>query len=309
MKKKDKKNSIDYWNRHATQWENMAYNKEKTYMSFPSSEQRENITVHEIEKITKNKNVSIVDLGCANGELVRHLLRNGFTNVRGIDNSEQMIATAKQLLKKAMPTASADAVFSVEDVDSLKGDEVFDIITGMGIVEYLLDADAFFSRLGERVTKGGYAFIESRNKLFNLFSANQYTVQSDITALVKARDTVARLSPIQDSKEIEQLVRNTYRTIGEHLQIINPQKTLAKKEFEKYPFTLPQYTPQEIEVLCKRNRLTLKYIIYYHPHPFPPSFISSFPHVFNRIAYDMEPLGYTPIGATICSSFIAVIQK
>lgn len=309
MKKKDKKYSIAYWNRHASDWEKMAYNKEKKYLRFPSSEQRENITVKEIKKIASGKNVSIMDLGCANGELVRHLLRDGFKNVRGVDNSAKMIALAKQFLKKEMPVLDANGIFSVYDVDSLKENESFDMITGMGIIEYLLDLNSFFSKVSQGLKKGGYAFIESRNKLFNLSSANRYTEESDIGTLVKSVRDSARFSPIQDKKAIEKIVLRTFVSIGGQLKTVIPQKSKKRKKFESYPFSLPQYTPQEIEAWCKKHSLKVKYVIYYHPHPFPPEFSQKFPQIFNRIALEMEPLGYTPIGATLCSSFIAVIEK
>lgn len=309
MKKKDKKNSIAYWNRHASDWEKMAYNKEKKYLSFPSSAQRENITVNEIEKIAPGKNVSIIDLGCANGELVRHLLRDGFKNVRGVDNSAKMIALAKQFLKKEMPAIDANAVFSINDVDNLKENSYFDVITGMGIIEYLLDLNAFFSKVARGLKKGGYAFIESRNKLFNLYSANRYTEESDMATLVKSVRDSARFSPIQDKKAIEKIVLQTFVSIGDQLKTVTPQKSKEGNKFESYPFSLPQYTPQEIAALCQKHSLKVKYIVYYHAHPFPPNFSREFPQTFNRIALGMESLGYTPIGATLCSSFIAVIQK
>ena len=309
MNKKDKKNSIAYWNRHASDWEKMAYNKGKKYLRFPSSEQRENITVNEIKNISSSKNVSIIDLGCANGELVRHLLRDGFKNVHGVDNSEKMIALAKQFLKKEMPAVDANAVFSVADVDGLKENGSFDMIIGMGIIEYLLDLNSFFSKVSQGLKKGGYAFIESRNKLFNLCSANRYTEESDISTLVKSLGDSARFSPIQDKKEIEKIVLRTFIAIGNHLKTATPQKAKERNKFETYPFSLPQYTPQEIEVLCQKHSLKVKYIVYYHAHPFPPKFSRELPPTFNRIALGMEPLGYTPLGATLCSSFIAVIQK
>lgn len=309
MIKTDKNNSIKYWNRHAKDWRKMAYDKNKAYLRFPSSGQREEITIKEIGNLARNKNVSIIDLGCGDGELVRNILGKGFRNVRGIDNSERMIAVAKQILKKKMSQIDANRIFSIDDVDSLKRDKTFDFVTGMGIIEYLLDIRAFFLRLTQILKPGGYAFIESKNKLFNLFSANKYTYKSDMMELVRKSDDVKRFSPVRDKKEIEKIAIKTFISIGNNLKNIKSGGNYKKPEFEKYPFYLPQYSPQEIEALCKKYNLKLKYVIYYHPHPFPPKFEGDFPKTFNRIALSMEPLGYTPLGAVLCSSFIAVIQK
>jgi hypothetical protein len=93
------------------------------------------------------------------------------------------------------------------------------------------------------------------------------------------------------------------------MKSLKARRNHKQMNFEKYPFSLPQYTPHEIESLCKKHGLKLKYAIYYHPHPFPPKFENLFTQTYNKMAWLFEPLGYTPLGATICSSFIAVIKK
>ena len=78
---------------------------------------------------------------------------------------------------------------------------------------------------------------------------------------------------------------------------------------DKFPFQLPQFTPGQIESFSSKQGLKLEYVIYYHFHPFLPKFEKDFPVIFNRIALNMQPLGYTVLGATACSSFIALIKN
>ena len=310
MKTKNKKDSIKYWDEHARDWEKMAYDKEKKYLKFPTSQQRQDITINEIEKLASTKKVSIVDLGCANGELVRTLLKKGFINVKGIDNSKKMTEVAKKILKKEIPHIDPNKIFFVDDVNYLNKNEIFDFVTAMGLIEYLINIDAFFKKLYHLLNRGGYAFIESRNKLFNLFSANKYTYKSPTRELVEELEDIKVFSPIKDEKEIEDIIIKTFISIGKNLENIKLSKEDKRIEkFDRFPFELPQATPKEIEILCKKHNLKLRYVVYYHPHPFLPKFENNFPTIFNRISLPMQPLGYTPLGATICSAFIAIIQK
>ncbi len=310
MKKEDKIDSIRFWDDHAQLWEEKAYDKRKTYLRFPTSQKRQEITIQNIEKLALNKKVSIIDIGCANGELVRTLLRKEFTNAKGIDNSKNMINTAKKELIKELPHLDPDNIFSVSDADNFNVEKPVDFITAMGLIEYLIDIDGFFNKLYNILKPGGYVFIESRNKLFNLFSANEFTQESKIKELVKELKDIEKFSPIRDENEIEEIIRKTFISIGKSLENVEEKKEEKETtKFKKYPFKLPQYTPNEIEAFCKKSGLRLKNIIYYHPHPFIPKFENKIPKTFNRIALLMQLLGYTPLGATICSSFVSVIEK
>ena len=307
MKEENKKKSINYWNKHASHWSGIAYDKNQKYLNFPSSGQREEITISEIEKFAKSKRESILDIGCADGELVISLLKRGFVNIMGIDNSREMIKFAKKRLKKEISKNTSETFF-VSDADNLMKNKEFDFVTAMGLIEYLLNLNVFFDKLAGILKPGGRAFIESRNELFNLFSANNYTVKSNIPKLIDSLEDVKKLSPIQDKKEIEKVVIKTFIAIGEEMKKFKPMIN-KPKVFDNYPFKLPQATPKDIEKFCRKHKLELEYVIYYHPHPFLPGFADVFPQTFNKIALLMQPLGYTPLGAVFCSSFIAVIKK
>jgi hypothetical protein len=155
----------------------------------------------------------------------------------------------------------------------------------------------------------GTAFIESRNKLFNIFSANDYTSNiKDMPNLIKELDLIEYLSPIQ-SKSTDRIVFETMAEISNGLSSKDLGSDIKKKSFRKYPFELPQYTPLEFVDLCKEANLTMKEVVYYHCHPFAPRYGIEFPQIFNKIGVLMQPLGYTPIGAIICSAFVSKIEK
>jgi len=305
MKQEDKQDSIKYWDEHAHLWEGKAYDKDKQYLNFPVSQQRQDITVEAVEKMAKDKSASIIDFGCADGELVIDLLKRGFTNIKGIDNSSEMIETAKEKMRKEVSDLNPDKVFFVADADDFDEAEKFDFVIAMGLIEYLLDIDGFFGKLKRILKPNGCAFIESRNKLFNLFSANEHTVRSSMSELTEELKDVARFSPINQKDEVEKIAAKTFSLVPENLKDIGGGET---KKFEKFPFDLPQFTPKEIESFCHKQELKLENVVYYHYHSFLPKFEKEFPIVFNRLALLMQPLGYTPLGATNCSAFIALIK-
>ncbi len=310
MKKKDKKDSIRFWNEHAEVWQEKAYDKKGEYLNFPVSQQRQDITAQKIEEMADNKNVSIIDFGCADGELVRALLKKGFINAKGMDNSTKMIETAKKMLKEEMPDIEPDKIFFVGDADNFDKREKFDFVVAMGLIEYLIDIDKFFQNLKSILKPGGFALVESRNKFFNLFSANELTFQSSLSELAEELKDAKRFSPVVSEQETEKAIKNAFISVAKNLE--KPAKKSERNEmkiFNKFPFQLPQFTPKEIESFSQKQGLKLEHVIYYHFHPFLPKFENEFPVIFNKIALQMQPLGYTILGATVCSSFIALIKK
>ena len=306
MLNENKKPSVEYWNNTAKSWKDDAYSPDGNLTVFPSSEVRNKVVIKELINLGQ-QDAKILDIGCADGKLIRDMLHAGFTCVKGVDNSEKMITEAKKLLKEDFPDLNPDDIFSVGDADDLFVNEKFDHVTAIGLIEYVKDINDFFSTLYNLLNDEGIAFIESRNKLFNLISANDYTSnEENLPTLIKELDSIAHLSPIQEQAEV---VLNTFREIGQGLEAATVETKFEKKSVIKYPFILPQYTPLEVIGFCEKSDLKVNSIVYYHAHPFAPKFGNGFTQLFNTIGILMQPLGYTPVGAILCSAFIARIEK
>ncbi|MDC0239193.1 class I SAM-dependent methyltransferase [Candidatus Thioglobus sp.] len=307
MLDKNKSKSIDYWNSSSGTWKNIAYSPDGNLTVFPSSQIRNGIVISELSKMKKDK--KILDIGCADGKLIREMLDAGFTYVKGVDNSPDMISEAKRILKKDYPNLNPDDIFFVADADGIVLDENFDVITAIGLIEYVKDINLFISKVYDLLKHNGIAFIESRNKLFNIFSANEYTSNiKDMPNLIRELDLVKKFSPIQ-SNSTDAVVLETMSEIANGLSRKDLDSDIKKKSFKKYPFELPQYTPLEFVDLCKEANLKMKEVVYYHCHPFAPRYGIEFPQLFNKIGVLMQPLGYTPIGAIIGSAFVSKIEK
>ncbi len=74
-----------------------------------------------------NTNASILDLGCGQGLLMEFLIKSGYTNLQGVDISEEQIAIAKE---SGLSVTVADA-FAF-----LNGSKKFDIIFALDFVEH-----------------------------------------------------------------------------------------------------------------------------------------------------------------------------
>jgi hypothetical protein len=170
----------------------------------------------------------------------------------------------------------------------------------------LIDINSFFSNLSEMLKDSGLAFIESRNKLFNLFSANQYTLNSDIPYLLDELEKSKCYSPITDEADISRLITKIYSDINLSASANSENSNLPT---EKYPFDLPQYSPNELNGIVSKSGLKIRHVIYYHAHPFLPAFQKNMLPTFNKLAIAMQPLGSTPIAATMFSSFVAIVEK
>jgi 2-polyprenyl-3-methyl-5-hydroxy-6-metoxy-1,4-benzoquinol methylase len=114
-----------------------------------------------------------LDLGCGTGELVLDMAATGVESL-GIDFAPGMIRACEEK-KQALGARNASFVCgSIFEFDGAN----FDLISGLGLIEYLSPAELV--RLIERVhamlRPGGAFVVGSRNRLFNLFSLNEYTL-------------------------------------------------------------------------------------------------------------------------------------
>ncbi|TSC67333.1 MAG: hypothetical protein G01um101466_731, partial [Parcubacteria group bacterium Gr01-1014_66] len=68
-------------------------------------------------------------------------------------------------------------------------------------------------------------------------------------------------------------------------------------------------TPALLSKNADLHGMQLVAVIYWHLHPYLPRYEPAFPHIFNAMSYYMTPLGRTPVGALIGSSFLVILKK
>jgi len=307
-----KKITKNFFNTVADEWVSRTYDPHNTYEKFPSNKARMEVALQEISRLKlKGK---MLDIGCGSGHTVINLLHK-HNDVRGMDASEGMIAVAKKNLKKSKIKKNPDEIFQTMDIDDISLNQKYKVVTALGFLEYLNHDKELFSVLQKIIQKNGYAFVGSRNKLFNLFSQNDHTaaIKSELTKLLKEFADVEKYSPVPINK-VPQVQAEVSKKVSTFLAKASRDKkwlTQKRTTYSKFPHKLKlrSHTPQELESSAKRFGFILEYIVYYHTHPYPPAYEKRFPKIYNKIASLMSPLGHTPLGAWMCSGSVAVLRK
>lgn len=298
----------------AGEWFERTYDPEGKLLKYPVNGVRKDVAMDEVRKLVKKG--SVLDLGCGTGNMVVELLELGY-DVKGIDVAPKMIVEAKKFLAASKIKKDPQKVFAVGDCLNLKRGATYDVVTGLGLLEYLEGEAPLLTNLGRVVKKGGYALVECRNKLFNLFSENEYTSRTceggDLPRLVGELDDVSRYSPIAN-KDIPKVQAGVAKEMAVFLSQAAGDKSwyeVPEKKYTPFPKEMvrQQHTPREFEEAAKKFGFSLEYVVYYHLHPYIPRYEKFFPRIFNQLSLLVAPLGQTSLGALWGSAFIGILKK
>ncbi len=318
MKTIQKKVTQSFFNKVANEWFERTYDPKGSYLKFPVNRLRKDAALMEIEKLDLKPKMKTMDIGCGTGQLVVDLLYKGF-EAYGIDVADKMIQEAnKSLVKSRVDKFNQKEIFKVADVEDLNlAKKRYNLITALGLLEYLDTDEELFKVLKNVVVSKGYALVECRNKFFNLFSGNNYTLSicesGQLKGLVNSLSEVEKFSPIADIgiPNIQKLVTASIENFLEESIGKKEWNVSTQKKYTKYPEKMlrRQHTPQELAKTAKKFGFELGYVVYYHLHPYPPKYEKKFPQIYNKISDLMTPLGQTSLGATSASAFIGVLKK
>jgi 2-polyprenyl-3-methyl-5-hydroxy-6-metoxy-1,4-benzoquinol methylase len=121
-----------------------------------------------------SKGCEALDVGCGTGDLTIQLLEKGF-DAYGIDFASSMIKRARfEAHKKNFPQNR----FQVRTFFEYSTDKKFDLISANGFIEYISEKqfDQFIRMCNKFLKHNGLLVFSSRNRLFNVFSFNNYTL-------------------------------------------------------------------------------------------------------------------------------------
>lgn len=312
-----KKLTKDFFNRVSGEWSERTYDPAGTFLKFPGNRARMETALHELDRLKPRGRV--LDIGCGNGEFTIELLKRKI-DAFGMDIAECMIANARKNLRRAKLERNSARVFETMDLEQLPRATragSFAAATGLGLLEYLETDEELFRVLRHMLRKGGCALVECRNKLFNLFSVNRYTsalaASGELPALVDELSRIDRYSPVP-AVGLPAIQRNVINEMNHFMRIDALKKKWLKTtspSWSDFPKKMVrrQHTPEELEVSAENAGFELRHVVYWHCHPYPPAWEKQFPALYNKLSYLMAPLGYTPLGAWMCSSFLAVLKK
>jgi SAM-dependent methyltransferase len=215
----------------------------------------------------------------------------------GIDFAPEMIEACES---KRRDHGTENANFLCRGVFDFEPESPgFDLISALGLIEYLSpeELDALLQRARVMLRPGGAFVVGSRNRLYNLFSLNQYTLLDRQLGVIDAllREAIAIASAPTADQAIESASTEARRL---------PQP-------DSHPGTgigvsvRYQYTPWELCVRLQEYglRAVTIYPIHYHGLPAPAKERLMDVHIqMSNLAYEAAPEDHQLV--PYCSSFV-----
>jgi len=117
-----------------------------------------------VQSLIKNEKGKLLDLGCGPGVSSLALCHSGITSLMGVDMASKMIELAKKNAEKAHLNIQTDFKQAVGDKMDFPT-ESFDIVTAMGVLEYVDNPNAFLSEIVRVTARKGTIVITVPHQL------------------------------------------------------------------------------------------------------------------------------------------------
>lgn len=234
----------------------------------------------------------LLDVGCGTGDLVCDAARQG-VNGLGVDFAQEMIDIAREKSRQAGLGNAYFECCSIFDCDF--STRKFDVAAANGFIEYI-SQDAllqFFDLMYQALTPGGSFVVGSRNRLFNLYSLNDFTrqelVNNHIHALLEEALAFASGDALEEILNLQPAPLQTPETqhadTGIHVS------------------TRFQYTPLQLIRILSEKGFAIKEIYPVHVHGVPPAFKAEHPETHTAISnllqnYARQHLSLLPFAST-----------
>jgi 2-polyprenyl-3-methyl-5-hydroxy-6-metoxy-1,4-benzoquinol methylase len=216
---------------------------------------------------------SVLDIGCGTGDLICQLAQKGIS-ATGIDFSEEMINIARGNVEKL---GLEKAKFECSSIfDSRIEPEKYDMVSANGFIEYISyeELDNLLEISFKALKPGGSLVFGSRNRLFNIFSLNEFTEEeineNNIGALMQEAIKIKKCDNVKD--------------------LVGFKTAPLQKADKEYPqtrinvSTRYQFTPaQLINMLAGKGFLPVE-VFPIHIHGVPPEFKNNYPLVHGNIS-------------------------
>ena len=260
------KQAFDYFDSHGSDWKEKADGKIDAVNII---KERNDYVL----KIVKEKTMieKVLDIGCGPGNLVCEIAMEGVEAV-GVDFSKEMIDIAKKSAKKLNTDVAHFKCCSIFDFKT--GREEYDLVSANGFIEYISykELDALFDKAFVTLKPGGFLVLGSRNRLFNLFSFNDFTREELANGNVP--QLLLESIAVVECKSPEKLL---------YIDAV-PLQEENKKHFQTGGIevsTRYQFTPAQLIQMAKAKGFCLIEVVPIHSHygsdliPFASSFMIS----------------------------------
>ena len=283
-----KQKVISYYDQDATGYAKMY---SSGFRGYPTNVARLNLI---LERLKRDKNIKILDVGCGSAMPILHMLNKGY-QVEGFDFSKEMVKVGKDLLIKKGYKPNTIYQADLEDFKTIKAKK-YNCVLALGVFPHILDEKKALKNINKLLTKKGKVFIEFRNDLFSLFTFNKYSLQFVLYKLLEHKKI-----PKKIFKDIE-------NTLKKRLNLNNiPSR--EKNKISYNDILSKFHNPLTIEnELFKPCGFSVNKIHYYHYHGLMPFFREKYPSVFRDLSIQMEdPNNWK--GMFMASAFVVEATK
>jgi dTDP-glucose 4,6-dehydratase len=147
-------NDLDIYYKELSKYEDKTIGTGGGYT--PEDKDRLHKAAISIKENVDDKSIRILDLGCANGGLLKELKELGFTNLVGVDPSLNCVNTT---IHEVGCEAFQSSAFDLRD-DKLGK---FDLIILSHVLEHILDITSIINHLKSLLNKNGMVYVECPN--------------------------------------------------------------------------------------------------------------------------------------------------
>ncbi len=231
------------------------------------------------------KSSYFLDVGCGTGQLAIEASEKGYL-ATGIDYAEEMIEVCRANAKQQ----ASNAKFELSSMFDYSPQQRFEVISAQGFIEYLAlpELSDFFGFLRRHLKPGGSVAIGSRNRLFNLFSLNEFTkLEVD---LGNYESLLQESMVVREADSQEQLIQQLLELYR------NQNVTLpADHKFTGIDVsTRHQFSPGDLIARFDREGFAAKRIFPVHFHAFvpqdnfPPDLLEMRKNIANAISIQFQ---------------------
>jgi len=241
-----------FFENFAKKW---AKNSKNTDLEFVNVIKQRNDFVEKIAEQYISKGDSTLDVGCGTGDLVIDLIKRGYKSI-GIDFSKDMIKEAKFFAKSK---GIADKNFINISFFDYNSDKKLNLISANGFIEYIsyVEFIEFVKKSYNMLEDNGILVFGSRNRLFNIFSFNDFTNQE--ISLNTIQNLIKECISFSKSDNLKDILNSKFhQNLSEN---IKKHKNTGINVDTRF-----QYTPFQIIDILKQNNFKILDLYPNHIH-------------------------------------------
>lgn len=222
-----------------------------------------------------------LDVGCGSGQLAIDVARLGWAS-EGVDFAEEMIRQCAANARDAdvSPQFSCASFFAADFPD-----ESYDVVSAQGFIEYVSmeEIGVFMRRVHRMLRPGGALVLGSRNRLFNVFSLNNYTRQEMELGVLNV--LISEAIALQSSPDREDALRQLQR-LGRIDVQPDRHPVLGIPVETRY-----QFAPADLAYRLSGCGFETRALYPVHHQGLPPSLKAAHPALHGQIAAAVAEIG------------------